>query len=249
MKAKSPNESWQSIRGRYTWHLRQKTFDRSHWWPAKPAGVDPVAALYELARRHPSVGLRMTRPWDGETMPAAVICLCDIGLKSWPKLTLGQKAVWKGCAGNLKGIDCRTDEEKCYDIAWQDEGEPLNQVVVSRKHKTQKRKKFTVAKIGFTAAEIEAGIARRAIEAYRQGHVLLAIAPGIAQDEAAALLAGKYRERRQFDKAAHGAGKQRVRPKDWLRLVAQFDEVAASSGGVNSRGFNSYRKAIDGLCF
>jgi len=40
-----------------------------------------------------------------------------------------------------------------------------------------------------------------------------------------------------------------VRPKDWLRLVAQFDEVAASSGGVNSRGFNSYRKAIDGLCF
>lgn len=241
MKTKSSNESWQSIRVRYTWHLRpplKKTFDRSHWWKAKPAGVGPVAALYELARRHPLVGLRLTQPWKLSNLSAAIICLGDIGMKSWPKLTPGQKAMWKQCAQNLKGVDCRTDEEKCCDLVWQGEGEPLNQLVTLKKG------------AGFpAAADLEASIAQRAIEAYRQGHVLLAIAPGLAQDEAEALLANKYGEHRLFDKAVHGVGKQRVRPNDWLRLIAQFDDAASSSGGVNSRGFHPYRKAIDGLCF
>jgi hypothetical protein len=63
------------------------------------------------------------------------------------------------------------------------------------------------------------------------------------------LLAGKYGERRQYDKAAHGAGKQRVRHENWLDLIAAFEQDGTSKSGVKSVGFNRYRKAIDGLCF
>jgi hypothetical protein len=231
----------QNNRENYHWHLRPPfdgKFDRSHWWKKTQTDVEPIAALYELARRHPLVGLRRTQPLELKKTSPAIICLGDISLKSWPELTAGQKAEWKLCADNLKGVDCRTDEEKCYDIAWQNEGEPLNHLVGLKKG------------AGFpAAADLEAGVARRAIEAYRQGHVLLAVAPGLAQDEAAALLASKYGEHRQFDKAVHRVGKQRERHEDWLALIAEFESDFHSKAGVKSDVFTRYKRAIDGIKF
>src|SRR5271170_7419477 len=58
-QSKNPQkENRQAIRARYTWHLRppfDKEFDGSHWWEGQ-SKVDPVAALYELLRRHPLIG-------------------------------------------------------------------------------------------------------------------------------------------------------------------------------------------------
>lgn len=56
-KASSTKEDWSALRRRYIWHLRppfRNSFDRCHWWH-KQSEIEPAAALYELARRHPLV--------------------------------------------------------------------------------------------------------------------------------------------------------------------------------------------------
>jgi hypothetical protein len=67
-KTASSKETWQAMRARYTWHLRppfDQEFNRSHWWKGD-SKIHPVAALYELARRHPRVGeLRRTLRHSG----------------------------------------------------------------------------------------------------------------------------------------------------------------------------------------
>jgi len=226
MKTTHPKQDWQATRAKYTWHLHHDKFDRTHWWKGK-SNIKPVAALYELARRHPSVGLR-------NSSTPELIVLGNIGLNSWPKLTPGQRVLWKSFAGNLKGVDCRNDEEKCCDIVWQDEGEPLNQVIALQRGIALP-----------TIDELEAGIARRAIAAYRRGCILIAVGPDLAEDKAQDLFVQKYHEHRIFD----GEGKQRARPGDWLKLISDFENAATSSGGVNSKGFNPYKQAVDSLHF
>src|SRR5476651_2018375 len=66
MKAKAndpaarPASARANSRLAYTWHLRppfNELFCADHWWESAPsAKVDSVAALYELARRHPRIG-------------------------------------------------------------------------------------------------------------------------------------------------------------------------------------------------
>jgi hypothetical protein len=236
MKTNSRNQrpkqeqDWQAKRGPYTWHLRPPFkdggFDRSQWWKGK-ADIDPVAALYEIARRHPSVGRR-----DSST--PALIVLGNIGLNSWPKLSPGHQAMWKSFAGNLKGVDCRNDEEKCYDVVWQDEGEPLNQAIALQRGNALP-----------TVTELEAGIARRAIAAYRQGYILLAVAPELESNEAKTLLARKYSEHRIMD----GTGKHRARLEDWLALIAVFEKDATSKDGLKFDSFNRYKRAVDSIKF
>src|SRR6267142_1463569 len=91
----------------YTWHLRRPfkcEFDREHWWMGKlDSTIEPAAAAYELARRHPMVGKTRCRfrkkPWYGSELrgpmsreqlrqaltdlqdePDAVACLCLVSL-------------------------------------------------------------------------------------------------------------------------------------------------------------------------
>ena len=140
-------EKWQAVRQNYTWHLHspfKDEFDRSHWWEGRPESeIEPVAALYELARRHPRVGeVRRTfrrSGWYGQELreplsedaaaemsslafddvgrePKAIHCLCLIGLLPWPKLSWRSKDYWKMSAGKMKGVDCRDDIEKCQSI-------------------------------------------------------------------------------------------------------------------------------------
>jgi len=235
-KTTHPKQDWQANRKPYTWHLRPPCagkFDRSHWWKRKP-DIDPVAALYELARRHPSVGLRMTQPWKLENPVPAIVCLGDFGLKSWPNLSPGHQAMWKSFAGNLKGVDSRNDDEKCFDIVWQNEGEPLNQVITLQRGIALP-----------TADELEVGIARRAIAAYRKGFLLIAVAPDLAEEKAQDLFVNKYREHRIMD----GTVKQRARPGNWLDLIAAFEDEEARPGGGKSKSFNSYKKVVDSLHF
>jgi hypothetical protein len=138
---------WQLLRARYTWHLRppfQDEFDCTHWWAGKSADeIRPVAALYELARRHPRIGtLRVqlrSSSWYGQELrkplighakeklaskafddlgqePTAIHCLCLIGLRSWPTLDWRSQAYWEMSAGHMKGVDCRDALSQCSSI-------------------------------------------------------------------------------------------------------------------------------------
>ncbi|HXR05585.1 MAG TPA: hypothetical protein VN836_12845, partial [Verrucomicrobiae bacterium] len=79
----------------------------------------------------------------------------------------------------------------------------------------------------------------------RRGCILIAVGPDLAEDKAQDLFVQKYHEHRIFD----GEGKQRARPGDWLKLISDFENAATSSGGVNSKGFNPYKQAVDSLHF
>ena len=125
------------VRERYTWHLRTpfaKAFDRTAWWEKiQTKDVHPIAALYELVRRHPRVGeLRakfIHRSWhgvelrphkDGDQLADAIVndafedlgsgpkslhCLCLIGLKSWNQHYAQDQEYWMMSGGRLKGVD------------------------------------------------------------------------------------------------------------------------------------------------
>lgn len=134
-------------RDRYVWHLRKpfaEEFDHSHWWKAESESKPtPIAAIYELARRHPRIGhlrseLRHTK-WYGQELreplsgtarrkmadqasvdlgsePGPVHCLCLIGLKSWPILGEKYQEYWGDSVGKMKGVDCRDDLMRCTSI-------------------------------------------------------------------------------------------------------------------------------------
>lgn len=136
-----------NLRSRYTWHLcppHNRFFDSEHWWKqAAPKDITEIAAVYELARRHPEIGrlrshfqgsswhgmaLRTRPPKNGEgrlitaawqdlgNKPKAVQRLCLIGLLPWPKLSARNREYWISSCGKLKGVDTRDPIEKCTNI-------------------------------------------------------------------------------------------------------------------------------------
>jgi hypothetical protein len=58
-----------------------------------------------------------------------------------------------------------------------------------------------------------------------------------------------YRKHRLRREEALGAGKQRPRPKQWLKLISEFENAETSSGGTNASGFNPYRAIMDSIRF
>ena len=133
------------MRARFTWHLRppfDRMFDHSHWWKGR-SDIDPVAVIYELARRHSLVReTRMrfqNRSWQGaelrppltgkakETMYRQILkdldggwggfdFLCRVGLLSWPQLSEKAQDGWKFSCGKMKGVDCRSPSQQCCRI-------------------------------------------------------------------------------------------------------------------------------------
>ncbi len=138
-------------RDSYTWHFRSPfvdAFDRRRWWENTPKKqIHPIAALYELARRHPRVGALRSqfrhRTWHGVELtrspeawklpknvidaafedlgsgPKSLHCLCLIGLKSWVQLDPREQEYWAMSGGRLKGLDCRDEVEQCSSITGQ----------------------------------------------------------------------------------------------------------------------------------
>lgn len=142
MKKGKTTRSRQDARARYTWHLRppfDKEFDRKHWWDGLlDDEIKPVAALYELARRHPSVGEALLKK---ELQPdcdyPAVACLRRVGLKSWPKLEASEMESWEDCAGKIKGLDCRSELEQCDSVTLSGYSDVLIKRLAALKGKTK----------------------------------------------------------------------------------------------------------------
>ena len=185
-KLSSSKKPWEANRERYTWYLRppfNHDFDRSHWWKGKEKQVKPVAALYELARRHPNVGGLLQKfqgaSWYGHAFPdpiagakeksilnqaikdlgkesPALHCLCEIGLKSWPILSDSGREFWEMSARKMKGLDCRDEAEKCFSISRGAEGDVLGALFASFKHGKKGPFQFRITDdltVGYSMAE------------------------------------------------------------------------------------------------
>ena len=152
MKKKSTKETRQAEHNRFLWHLNlpfKSEFDRTLWWEKTPeTKVEPVAALYELMRRHPMVGelrkkfhsaswygielrpklvgaarIEMLKHFitDAYDLPNTNKVLCTIGLKCWANLTSEQRIEWSRVAGKIKGVESRETYGLCMpltELAW-----------------------------------------------------------------------------------------------------------------------------------
>jgi|GEM_PF-4676609 len=240
-----------SNRDRYTWYLRppfKTIFDPTQWWNNEES-KDPVAALYELTRRHPLVGdLRLkfiNAEWhahevgppltgvaelglmykslqDLEREHGAVRCLCFIGLKPWSKLSSHDKKFWKESVWRLKGLDYRPAIEQC------------NSLTTTALHRA--------SVTPLTPEQIEKDIISSALLAHRHGHVLIAVAPDLAMDDANRLLMCAYQDYQKLNPPP----KPRARHENWLPLISEFDDAKANP---KSELFVRYRRVSDGIHF
>lgn len=279
-KTTSAKEHRQAMRARYTWYLRppfNDEFDRTHWWE-KEARIDPVAALYELARRHPRVGklrLKFKRAsWYGQELrcplvgaaekrlvnqafddlgkePAAIHCLCLIGLKPWLTLGWNYQDFWLESAGKIKGLDCRGDITQCHSINIQAHGELIGKRAYSLKKALNFKKEFNfvvqhLQQNPIPSAEMEAAITRHAVAEHRKGHLLFSVAPDLTLDEAKKLFEREYG---LHLKLTPPKVKQRARWENWLPLIEAFENEEAQLGGKKSQVFIRYRRAMEGIRF
>lgn len=264
LKSKAPSlkKSSHALRDRYTWHLRppfKDEFDRSHWWMGKrDSDIEPVAALYELARRHPMVGegwaRNITQPGSGSPLPPpSLYWTCLLGLNSWAKLDWTERRNWESCVGILKGLDFRGEDSQCRCIRvfahWKiiDQRKKLLDGTGKTFDEMSKLVRQDIAKNPPTLAEWEAAIAQRAVEAHREGYVLLAVAPDLAASKVASVLAKKYREHFLFYPPPKPS--QRAKWQDWLPLISAFEDAEAMPGGAKSQVFAHYRRALDRIRF
>ena len=215
-KPPSPKKSWQATRRRFTWHLHVPEFDRRHWWNETGQPANPVAALYELARRHPLVAETLLRglslpgsepPTWAETrleelfpQPPSLRFLSWNWMKPWTQLAEGKRAEWKLCIGKLKGFDFRQEGPLCRNLT------RLAHSIIYQ-HREEARKKLAASLPPAISGTSEFGlyspladsewresVAQAAVQAHREGYVLLAVAPDLAPDKLQSAVSEKYRE-------------------------------------------------------
>jgi hypothetical protein len=259
-KATSSKKKWQAVQTRYTWHLHppfNNKFDHSQWWSGQ-VKPEPEAALYELARRHPLVneippkeiplpGVQLpTLPSFLEPKPSLRLTQ-HLGMKSWPKLTASERRNWKSSIGMMKGFDFRPIESLSIDITRQADltiGQQRNaQIVLAKNIKGY---------CGFwglyaepTDREWEAAISQCAVEAHRQGYVLIAVMPNLATGKAGTAIVKQYREHHRL--YPHPQPAQRARWQDWLTIISVFEKMI--SGKWDSQIFARYRRVLDDIRF
>jgi hypothetical protein len=96
--------------------------------------------------------------------------------------------------------------------------------------------------------EFETEFIKEALDAYRQGHLLIAIAPDLATKNAELLLAKTYRLHWSFKPP-----EQRKRWwKKWPLRISEFENEVLnrpSNEKINPQIFVHYRRAMDGITF
>lgn len=265
-KAAAPKEKWQAIRRRYSWHLRppfNDTFDHSHWWKGEDLQkIEPFAALYELARRHPLAKAEPKQVYlpnvkNTAALPAVlepVLSLSFIrrhGIKSWLKLNPLERNQWKASVKKMKGVDSRPQSELCKNLTL------AAYSLVNQRHQAEmKQAAETTGPIGgfgwlaappkSTSPEMESAISQCSIEAHGQGFVLLAVAPDLNAEKAKIILPKLYGEHKRSSILFHK--NQRGRWKDWLPLIESFED-SENSHKAYAQEFARYKRALDGFHF
>lgn len=294
----------EALRDRYTWHLRPpftELFNARMWWLERNGPKpDAVAALYELARRHPRVGsLRqqyIDSVWHARELrersdeitrriadaafehlgrePAAIHCLCLIGLKCWADLDLKDQEYWEMSAGKLKGVDCRDRLAQCSGLIT----DGFTDLMLSRLQKlkvprgalqfhvtaqrgdgpskvypvnpalleeSQQRLAADFQRKRPRAKELETLVAQSAANAFRSGDFIFSVSPDLSHERAVAVFAEAYR--REQDQL--GSEPQRARWFDWLPALAQFERDERRPARSKAAAFTRYRRIIDGIDF
>jgi hypothetical protein len=258
----SPSKKWNDERLRYTWHLRppfDTNFDRSHWWERElnDQPINAVTAVYEVARRHPSVcAMRIAsakRQRSTKSPPPSLHWTSLVGLKSWAALDYSERENWGSCAGNLKGVDFRDTTSQCQLVKLLAHGKIIDKRkealrvpgITFEELSTLARE--SIADNPITADEWETAIAEQAIQAHRQGRVLLSVAP----DLDAALIQAAMGKKLAEHLSLYGNKKprQRARWEDWLPIIAEFENAEDSPHKAKAQIFARYRRIIDGIQF
>ena len=262
-------------------------FDRLQWWKGKPAdSIKPIACLYELARRHPRIGqLRLrfhSASWYGLELrdplvgakhieinskvyddlgrePAAIQCLCQIGLKCWVELPYFSRDYWMAVAGNLKGLDNRDTYDCCYPITLKALVRLLNKRDDELADMAKQLRDKDMTKRGisslfekekpsyvFTADEKENAVISEALQQHRKGHFLFSFAPDLKNDTAGKMLEYEYAV---LKKALNRVGLQRAVHENWLPIISGFEETIASSEVIKRHQFTKYKRVMDSVQF
>jgi hypothetical protein len=187
------------------------------------------------------------------SLPPALYWTCLLGLRSWAKLDSTEQSNWKASAGSLKGLDLRDEELQCRSIIQDADCEIRSQRRNALGDKVKGRTSQETGKIvnrdlavnPVTPEEREAAIAHRSVEAFRQGYLLLAVAPDLHSDIAGSIMEKVYGFARRRDAQT----KKRARWKDWLPLVAAFEEAESTNGKQTSQVFLRYQRVINGISF
>jgi len=186
-------------------------------------------------------------------MPSAIHCLCLIGLKSWENLSPQDRDFWEDTVGSIKGLDCRSDLERCATI----NNDVLTDILIgiASKLKRKHKGKTTAAFNKLVAHEFlqcecpddkfEAAFSNYAISALRNDYILIAIARDLKTEVAASLLEQRYRQHQ----AMHQVPKQRARFENWLPLISEFEDDQIGHRKAKSQVFVRYRRALDSIHF
>lgn len=262
-KAASYKLAWEANRQRYTWHLRPpfaRRFDCSHWWKGLPdSKIEPVAALYELARRHPIIpeipaAAALIKATAAQELLDPLRSFYErrpslrstrlLAMTSWPKLEKFQQDDWKSSIGKMKGLDLRQMNSLCFNVT---------ELARSAVYQTREndRKLFNYPHVGDysepTDQEWETAIAQQAIAAHRQGHLLLSVVPDLAADKVASLTAKIYYDhQRHFPPTKQ---KHRARSQDWLDIISKFEDAENRKDKDMSQLFIRYRRVMDAISF
>jgi hypothetical protein len=92
--------------------------------------------------------------------------------------------------------------------------------------------------------EIEAEIKGKALSAYRQGDLLIAVAPDLSSDDAERLMLQIWKQQR----AEKGICKPRARWQEWLSLIARFENEVSNSRAYPP-SLTLYRRIFVGIPF
>jgi hypothetical protein len=230
------------------------------WWEnLADKKIEPHAALYELARRHPliaqtspdriqlpgSLPLIPLPPFLGPK-PSLRVTRC-LAMKSWPKLTNKEKEDWKSNIGKVKGFDLRPAKSLCINVVelarlavWQARSEAA---------KFLSGTEYPARGLGWypTDGEYEVAVAKQAVEAFRKGYMILGVAPDLRQNKAESVLMEIYRKHSLSNPSCKRS--QRARWQDWLPCILRFENAETSRDKAKSQEFAHYRRLVDGIQF
>jgi hypothetical protein len=215
-------------------------FDRSHWWKNDSSLVCLESGTYELLRRHPSVEEihRTQQPYKDENTDCLQGFLQCSGLKSWPALPDSEKqwffdVLRERYPGNGRDLTQRVFSITSQSVDLTQGIDPSAALAIVPKLSAEDRKTADEARLN--------EIRRLAGEHHQEGRILIAISPNFGSLEDALDLFEKCFLQHRKKPAEIG----RSRFKDWLPIIAEFEEGEDKLTATTIRNADLFRRYKD----